>query len=56
MQFIRLPKLMDFAERELPEQVADWTHMESLQNIQISFVQKLWVNIQVSLVMEWSER
>jgi len=56
MQFIRLPKLMDFAERELPEQFADWIHMESLQNIKISCVLKLWVNMQVSLVIKWSER
>jgi hypothetical protein len=41
MQFIRLPKLIDIAERELPELVADWMNMKSVQNINISYVQKL---------------
>jgi len=41
MQFIRLPKAIDIAERELPELVADWMNMKSVQNINISFVLKL---------------
>jgi hypothetical protein len=41
MQFIRLPKLIEVAERELPELVADWMNMKSVQNINISFVQKV---------------
>jgi hypothetical protein len=41
MQFIRLPKPIDIAERELPELVADWMNMKSVQNINIRFVQKL---------------
>jgi hypothetical protein len=45
MQFIRLPKLIDIAERELPELVADWINMKSVQNINISFVQKLGVSM-----------
>jgi len=38
MQFIRLPKAIDIAERELPELVADRMNMKSVQNINISFV------------------
>jgi hypothetical protein len=41
MPFIRLPKLIDIAERESPELVADWMNMKSVQNINISYVQKL---------------
>jgi hypothetical protein len=41
MQFIRLPKLIDIAERELPELVADWVNMKSAQNINTNFVQNL---------------
>jgi hypothetical protein len=41
MQFIRLPKPIDIAEGELPELVADWINMNSVQNINIRFVQKL---------------
>jgi hypothetical protein len=41
MQFIRLPKLVDIAERELAELVVNWMHMKSVQNINIGFVQKL---------------
>ena len=48
MQFIRLPKLIDIAERELPELVADWMNMKSVQNINISFVLKLRVNMLIS--------
>jgi hypothetical protein len=48
MQFIRLPKLIDIAERELPELVADWINMKSVQNINIGFAQKLNVNRMIS--------
>jgi hypothetical protein len=41
MQFIRLPKLIHNAERELPELVPDRIHMKTMQNIKISFIQKL---------------
>jgi len=55
MQFIRLPKLIDIAERELPELVADWMNMKSVQNINISFVLKLRVNMLISWDIEWSK-
>ena len=41
MQFIRLPKPMDIAERVLPELVADWTDTESVQSINIIVLQLL---------------
>jgi hypothetical protein len=40
MYFIRLPKLIQDAERELPELVPDRTNMKTMQNINISFIQK----------------
>jgi len=39
MQFIRLPELINIAEKELPELVEDWMNTKSVQNINISFVQ-----------------
>jgi len=54
MHFIRLPKLIDIAERKLPELVADWMNTKSVQNINISFVQKLWLNMLISAVIECS--
>jgi len=54
MQFIRLPKVIYIAERVLPELVGDWMNTESVQNIDISFVQKFRVNILISWVVEWS--
>jgi hypothetical protein len=48
MQLIRLPKLIDIAERELPELVADWMNMKTVQNISNSFGQKLGVNMLIS--------
>jgi len=51
MQFIRLPKLLDIAERELPELVADWMNMKSVQNINIYFVQQPWLNMLISGVI-----
>jgi len=52
MQFIRLPKPIYIAERVLPEQVADWMNTKRVQNIDIRFVQKLQVNILISLGIE----
>jgi len=40
MQFIRLPKQIEIAERVLPDLVADWVNSYSLQSINISFLQK----------------
>jgi len=48
MQFIRLPKVIDIAERVLPELVADWMDTKSVRNIDISFVQKVQVNRLIS--------
>jgi len=55
MQFIRLPKAIDIAERVLPELVVDWMNTKSVQNINISFVQKLQVNMLISGVIKWSK-
>jgi hypothetical protein len=41
MQYSRLQKGIDIAERVLPELVADWMNTKSVQNIDISFVHKL---------------
>jgi len=54
MQFIRLPKLIDIAETKLPELVVDWINTKSVQNINISFVQQLWLNMLLSWVIESS--
>jgi len=54
MKLIRLPKLVDIAERELPELVLDWMNTKSVQNINIRFVQMLWVNMLISSVIECS--
>ena len=53
MQFIRLPNAINIAERVLQQPVADWMNTKSVQNIDISFVQKLKVNILISWVMMW---
>jgi len=45
MQFIRLSKSLDIAERLLPELVSDWMNIKSVQNIDIAFIQKLGVNM-----------
>jgi len=55
MQFIRLPKAIDIAERVLPELVADWMNTKSVQNINISLVQKLQLNMLISSVIKWSK-
>jgi hypothetical protein len=52
MQFIRLPKAIDIAVRVLPELVADWMSTKSVQNIDISFVQMLPVNMLISWVLK----
>jgi hypothetical protein len=48
MQFIRLPKPIDIAERLFPELVADWVDTESEQSINIIVLQQLRVNMLVS--------
>jgi hypothetical protein len=55
MQFIRLPKAIDIAERVLPELVADWINTKSVQNVNISFVQKLEAKMLISWVIKWSK-
>jgi hypothetical protein len=48
MQFIRLLKAIDIAERVLPELVADWVETYSVQSINIIIHQQLGVNMLVS--------
>jgi hypothetical protein len=48
MQFIRLPRQLDIAEIELLELVIDQIYLKSVQNIIISFIQKLRENMQIS--------
>jgi len=48
MQFIRLPKPIDIAERVLPELVANWVDTESVQRIKMIVLQQLRVNMLVS--------
>jgi len=55
MQFIRLLKVIDIAERVLPELVADRMNTKSVQNIDISFIQKLQVNMLIWWVIKWSK-
>jgi len=55
MQFIRLPKPIDIAEKVLPELVPDWVDTESVQSINMMVLQQLWVNMLVSWVIEWSK-
>jgi len=55
MQFIRLPKPIDIAERELPELVVDWVDTWSVQNINTSVLQELRVNMLVSWVIACSK-
>jgi len=55
MQIIRLPEVINIAERVLPELVADWMNTKSVQNIDISFVQKLHVNKLIWWVIKWSK-
>jgi len=53
MQFIKLPKPIDIAERGLPELVADWVDTQSVQNINIVFLSQLPVNMLVFWATEW---
>jgi len=55
MWFIRLPKPIDIAESILPELGADWMNTKSVQNIATGFVRKVWINILISWVIEWSK-
>jgi len=55
MQFIRLPTRIDIAERVMPELVADWLNSKSVQSIDISFIQKLQLNLLISWVIKWSK-
>jgi hypothetical protein len=48
MQFIRLPKPIDIAEKVLPELVADWADTYSGQSINLLAPQQLRVNMAVS--------
>jgi hypothetical protein len=41
MQFIRLPKAIDIAERKLPQQIAEWMNTKSVQNFINGFIQQL---------------
>jgi hypothetical protein len=52
MEFIRLPKPIDIAERAVPELVADWMNTKSVPNIDICFVKKLEVNILICWVID----
>ena len=48
MQFIRLPKAIEIAKRVLPELVSNWMNTNSVQNINIRFVEKMRVHILIS--------
>lgn len=48
MQFIRLRKLIDNAERELLELVANWMNTMSVYTINISFTQNCYMNVLIS--------
>ena len=48
MQFIWLPKVIDFVEKVLPELVADWVDTESVQSINMIVLEQLRVNMLVS--------
>jgi len=54
MQFIRLRKLIDIEQREMPELVADWGETESVKSIDIN-VRQLRVMMLVSRVIVWSK-
>jgi len=55
MQFIRLPKPIDIAERVLPELVADLVDTWSVQSINLIVLQQLRVDMLVAWVIEWSK-
>jgi len=56
MQFIRLPKPIDIAERVLPEQVADWVDTYIVQGVPVVVFQQLQEYILVSWVIDWLKR
>ena len=45
MQFIRLPKPIDIAERVLPELVSNWMNTKSVQNMDSNSIRELWVHM-----------
>jgi len=53
MEFIRLPKPIDSAERVLAELISDWVNTNSVQGIDISGFQKVQVTSVNCLVIEW---
>jgi len=53
MQFSRLRKAIDIAQRVWPELVLDWMNTKSVQNVNISLVEKLQVNKLISWVIKW---
>jgi len=53
MQFRRLPKAIDIAERVLQELVGDLVDTKSLQSINMIVLKQLRVNMLVSWVIEW---
>jgi len=55
MQFIRLSKPIDIHERVLLELVSEWMNTKSVQNTNITFVQKHLVNMIISSVITWSK-
>jgi len=55
MQFIKLPKAIDIAERVLPELIVDWVDTYSVKNIIIIILRQLRVNMLFSWVIEWSK-
>jgi len=55
MQFNRLPKAIHTAERVLPELDADCMKAKSVQNIDVSFVQKPQEIMKNSWGIKWSK-
>ena len=47
-EFIRLPKPIDIAGRVSPDLVADSMNTQSVQKVNISFIQKLRVHMLIS--------
>ena len=47
MQFIRVPKPIDIAQRALAELVADWVDTKSVKSIKIFVRQQIQVNMLV---------
>lgn len=53
MQFIRPPKLIAIAERELPQLVADCMNRKCVQNINVRCDTNLWVDMLMTAAIEW---